>query len=418
MVSDSNLVKPLAGVRVIDASLLGPGALSALLADLGADVLKVESPSGDYVRQMSWPIIDGVSLLHWKCNRGKRGVALDLRQPEGVEIFLDLVRESDAVVVAMRPGALERRGIGFDKMLEINPRIVLCNISGYGATGPYRDMASHGIAYDTWAGVVAPVYDEQGRPYLSDHTSIGIHAGPLFGALAVVSGILSARETGTGMQFEIAQSDAAASFDWVRSEGFKAHEQPEDRVTGNKADNYKRRPPGMGGMKEAVRYQMYESADGHVLFMASEQEFWKNFCAGIDRMDLFEANPGSTYADHAIGNDELRATLAEIFKTRTSAEWIEFGQQAGTAIAPVNTPRTLPDDPQFRDRLGWLPREAHGTELLPSPIKVVGGELAPPRKAPVLDEHTDEVLSEILGLDADRLAQLRAGGVIGPKQDV
>ena len=205
MVSDSNLVKPLAGVRVIDASLLGPGALSALLADLGADVLKVESPSGDYVRQMSWPIIDGVSLLHWKCNRGKRGVALDLRQPEGVEIFLDLVRESDAVVVAMRPGALERRGIGFDKMLEINPRIVLCNISGYGATGPYRDMASHGIAYDTWAGVVAPVYDEQGRPYLSDHTSIGIHAGPLFGALAVVSGILSARETGTGMQFEIAR---------------------------------------------------------------------------------------------------------------------------------------------------------------------------------------------------------------------
>ena len=152
--------------------------------------------------------------------------------------------------------------------------------------------------------------------------------------------------------------------------------------------------------------------------MASEQEFWKNFCAGIDRMDLFEANPGSTYADHAIGNDELRATLAEIFKTRTSAEWIEFGQKAGTAIAPVNTPRTLPDDPQFRDRLGWLPREEHGTELLPSPIKVVGGELAPPRKAPVLDEHTDEVLSEILGLDADRLAQLRAGGVIGPKQDV
>ena len=192
---------------------------------------------------------------------------------------------------------------------------------------------------------------------MSDHTSIGIHAGPLFGALGVVVGHPPRRgRPARACSSRSRSRDAAASFDWFAAKGSRRTNSPRTEVTGNKADNYKRRPPGTGGMKEAVRYQMYESADGHVLFMASEQEFWKNFCAGIDRMDLFEADPGSTYADHASGNNELRASSREIFKTRTTAEWIEFGQEAGTPIAPVNSPRTLADDPQFQDRLGWLPR--------------------------------------------------------------
>ncbi len=205
---------PLAGLRVIEVSMLGPGATGTHLADLGADVIKVEPPKGDYIRQMTWPIINGSSLMHWHISRGKRSITLDLRTDEGKEMFLELVADADVVIEAMRPGALAKRGLGFDELLEVNPRIVFCTISGYGATGPYKDLPSHGIAYDTWAGLVIPDRDEDGYPCIPEHPSVGIHAGPLFGAFGILAGVIRARETGEGSYFEIAQSDSAAAMDW------------------------------------------------------------------------------------------------------------------------------------------------------------------------------------------------------------
>ena len=150
---------------------------------------------------------------------------------------------------------------------------------------------------------------------------------------------------------EIAQSDAAAYFDWYRIETWKGYdERPDTEVTGNPSDDYERRAPGLGGMWEGVRYQYYEASDGHILFMASEQAFWKNFCEGVDRMDLFEKWPGKRIADHARGNTELQAILRDIFKTRTINEWIAFADEHNTTIAPANTPQTVRDDPQFQDR--------------------------------------------------------------------
>ena len=125
---------PLAGVRVIESSLLGPAAMALHLGDLGADVIKVESPAGDYVREMTWPIIRGVSLMHLHINRGKRSLTLDLKTPEAVEIYKELVRGADVVVEAMRPGSLARRGLGYEELRAIQPRIVFCNLSGYGMT--------------------------------------------------------------------------------------------------------------------------------------------------------------------------------------------------------------------------------------------------------------------------------------------
>jgi len=403
----------LSGVRVVECSLLGPAAITTHLADLGADVVKVEPPSGDYIREMTWPIVEGVSLMHLHVNRGKRSLALDLRTDEGREVFRDLVRGADVVVEAMRPGGLERRGLGFEALQEINPRLVFITISGYGMTGPYKDMPSHGLAYDTWAGLVIPEVDEEGFTAIPEHPSIGIHAGPLFGALGILAGIIDARATGVGCRMEIAQSDAAAAIDWLRSETWKAYERPEDEVTGNKADGYARRAPGTAGMRNGVRYQIYESKDGHVLFQASEQAFWKNFCAGVGREDLFERWPGSRVADHAPGNRELQAELRTIFLARTSAEWIAFGDEHNTPIAPVNTPRTLADDPQFDARLGWLPRTELGAEQLPSPLKLVGDELPRPTRAPTVGEHTETVLRGTLGYDDARIAELRAAGAFG-----
>jgi crotonobetainyl-CoA:carnitine CoA-transferase CaiB-like acyl-CoA transferase len=369
---------PLSGIRVIESSLLGPAAITTHLADLGAQVIKVESPAGDYVREMTWPIIRGVSLLHLHINRGKHSLTLDLKKPEAVQVYKDLAKDADVVVEAMRPGSLARRGLGYDDLKEINPSIVFCNISGYGMTGPYQTLPSHGIAFDTWAGIVNPAYDEEGFCYIPEHASIGMHAGPLFGALGILAAVIRARETGRGSFLEIGQSDAAAYMDWYRSESWMAYERPEDEVTGNKADGYVRRAPGTAGMKEGVRYQMYESSDGHVLFMASEQAFWKNFCECVGRPELFERWPGSKYADHARGNRELQRELREIFKTRTAAEWIRLGDEKNFPIAPVNTPKTIAQDPQFRQRFRLYPHERHGADMLPFPVKYIGETLPEP----------------------------------------
>jgi crotonobetainyl-CoA:carnitine CoA-transferase CaiB-like acyl-CoA transferase len=405
---------PLAGVRILEASLLGPAAITSSLVDLGAEVIKIESPSGDYIREMTWPIVEGVSLMHLHLNRGKRSIVLNLKTPEGVATFKELAASADAVVEAMRPGTLDRLGLGYEQLRQINPAIVFCTISGYGMTGPYAKMPSHGVAYDTWAGIITPEYDEDGHCHLPYHVSIGINAGPLYGALGILAGIVRARATGQGSQLEIAQSDAAAAFDWYRSESFKAYERPQSEVTGNKSDDYVRRAPGTAGMKDGVRYQLYESSDGHILFMASEREFWKNFCEGVGRPDLFESHPGAKFADHAVGDLELRDELAAIFKTRTSAEWITWSEEVNTTIAPVNTPANLEADPQFRDRLGFeLDHEHHGADMLFTPIKFMDEQLPFPELAPTVGEHTDEVLREVLGWDEDKLDAVRSSGALG-----
>lgn len=407
-------VGPLAGVRVIESGILGPGAITHHLADLGAEVIKVEGPpAGDYIREMTWPIVEEISLMHLHIARGKKSIMLNLKDPAGVEVYKDLVRDADVVVEAMRPGALERLGLGYDVLKEINPAIVFATISGYGATGPYAQLPSHGIAYDTWAGVVKPEYDEEGFCFIPEHASIGIHAGPLIGAFGILAGVTQARSTGSGCFLELAQSDAAAYMDWYRSESFMAYERPEDIVTGNKADDYRRRPVGTAGMKEGVRYQMYESSDGHVIFMASEQAFWKNFCESEDRTDLFEKWPGSRVADHAPNNRELQAILRDIFKTRTSQEWIARADEHNFPVAPVNTPETIRADPQFQDRFPLYGHEEHGADMLPYPIKFTGAELPVPTHAPTPGEHADQVLRTVLGYDDDRINQLKEGGTLG-----
>ena len=204
--------------------------------------------------------------------------------------------------------------------------------------------------------------------------------------------------------------------DWLRSETWLAYERPESEVTGNKADDYERREPGTAGMIEGVRYQVYEAKDGrYVLFMASEQMFWKNFCVAVDRIELFERWPGSKFADHAVGNLELRRELRDIFRSRSAVEWIEYGVERNFPVAPVNSPKTIAEDPQFQDRFQWYPVEQLGAEQLGSPLKFVGEQMPVPSHAPTVGQHTDEVVTDLLGWDAARIAESRArGGLGGP----
>ncbi|GIW44702.1 MAG: CoA transferase [Candidatus Binatia bacterium] len=405
----------LAGVRVLECSLLGPAATGMHLADLGAEVIKVEAPGGDYVRKMAFPIINGISLLHWHLNRGKRSIVLDLRQAAAVDVFLRLVEKVDVVIEAMRPGALARRGITFERMCQHNPRIVYCTVSGYGMTGPYRDLPAHGIAFDAWAGVARPTTEAHGFPAIPSYTAIGMNAGPLYAAMGILAALLRSRATGQPCWLEVAQSDAAAAFNWNGIEGNKAYERPPSEVTGNDGDGRgERRPVGDNSMTDAVRYQFYRTKDGMILFMASEQQFWRNFAYGIGRPDLFEAHPGARYADHARGNLDLRRELADIFATRTTAEWVQFGLQVNTPIAPVHDTKTITRDPHFRERIGFWSRDRVGTELMPSPVRLVNEELPIPEAAAVEPGcDTERVLQELLDLTPERLSQLRAQGVFG-----
>lgn len=409
---------PLAGLRVLDCSLLGPGAAAMHLADLGAEVIKIEPPGGDYVRRMAFPIIDGISLLHWHINRGKKSIVLDLRSADGVETFLDLVRVADVLIEAMRPGALDRRGLTVERLRAANPRLVYGHISGYGLTGPYRDLPSHGYAYDAWAGVARPQFEPDGKPFIPAYTTVGIHAGPLYAALGILAAVLRARSTGVGCELEVAQSDAAAAFQWNGIEGNKAHERPEDEVTGNDGDGKPgpRRPMGGETMRESARYQFYRSRDGFILFMASEQAFWRAFCRAVGRDDLFDRFPGAAVADHARGNQELRDDLTAIFAERTSAEWLDLAGRENLPIAPVNDAATIAADPHFQARLAWMPRDRCGTDLMPSPIRWLAETTPIPEKAAVEPgQDTEAVLRDVLGYDELRIDALRRAGALGSR---
>jgi crotonobetainyl-CoA:carnitine CoA-transferase CaiB-like acyl-CoA transferase len=416
MSSDDTLqtISLLETVKVIDFSVLSPAGLAQQLADLGADVIKVERPGkGDPVRQIAWPVIEGVNLEHWHWNRGKRSLALDLRSAEGIEVFVDLVRTADVLVEGMRPGALERLGLTLERLWQIKPALVVCGMSGYGASGPYRDVPAHGLAFDAMAGVAPPGRTKDGFATIAPHTSIGMNAAALYGALGVVSAVLRARATGAGCALEIAQSDAAIAVNWLRIEGEAAYDRPTEEVTDRHGAAFdERRAVGFDDFDDAVRYQYYASSDGYVLLMASDRKFWRNFCEGVHRMDLYEAQPGEEMADHARGNSELRRELSKIFATRTTSEWMEYAARVDTAIAPVHDSRSVRNDPQARDRIDWLPSRTHAADLMRTPLKLVGAQLPEPRRAPTVGQQTDEVLREVLGYTPERIADLREHEIV------
>jgi crotonobetainyl-CoA:carnitine CoA-transferase CaiB-like acyl-CoA transferase len=399
----TGIFEPLRGVRVIEVALLAPDALAMHLADLGADVIKVEEPgAGDYVRDVGALKVEGISALHRRWNRGKRSIALDLRTEAGREVFEDLVRVSDVVVEGLRPGALDRRGLGFGRLQAVNRAIVLTSLSGYGQDGPYRELASHGVAYDAYAGFAPPVAGPQGWPSVPHHTDVGIHAAPLFGALATVSAVLAARQSGTGAHLDISEADVAAWWNGPLLE----------------LERWRSREPEAAGasgpdLSRSVRYQYYATADGaYVLFMATEEKFWRRFCEGTGRQDLYERFPPRAHSTHETGNEGLRAELVALFATRTRAAWVEFFLAHDIPGAPVHVEGEVGSDPHFRARAHWLSSDTHGMAILGTPTKAVGAMLGDPGPAPPVGAHSRQVLSEVLEYESERIERLFSEGVV------
>jgi crotonobetainyl-CoA:carnitine CoA-transferase CaiB-like acyl-CoA transferase len=419
---------PLTGVRILEVSMFAPDAVGMHLADLGAEVIKVEAPGlGDPARLLGLPL-DGESPATRRWNRGKYSIAIDLRSPDGASLFRELAAKSDAVVEGMRPGSLERRGLGHAALLETNPQLVFASVSGWGEQGPYRDLGAHGLAFDAWAGL-APPREDAGRPTRPEgHVWQGLEAGPLFAAFAIVSAILEARSGGRPRRIEVSQADAAAVWNgWHIAYEAAAHEEPEsdpearraqlERIQALAASAELESPEGPeGSPANDVRYQYYAASDGHILLMATEKRFWKNFCEAIDRMDLFERWPGRSPADHDHGNEALRSELTAIFATRTRTAWIALFLEHDVAGAPVYEAGEAWQDAHFATRGLWTPAEIHGMRVPGSPLRIDGQIALAPRAAPKHGVDTDHVLRNVLGYDDARINELHKKQAVESKR--
>jgi len=404
------------GLRVVEVAILAPNMVGMHLADLGADVIKVEMPGrGDYTWSTGPVRAGGLSFLHLRWNRGKRSIALDLRTSEGADVFLDLVRDAEVVLEGMRAGALAKRGLGYERLREVNPALVFCATSGFGQTGPLRDLPTHGVAYDAYGGLALPNRTPEGFPAIpDDYRDIGTQAGALYAALGVLAAVTRARATGEGACIDVAQADAAVTWS----------------AYGLDAELTRRRNAELGGepvvtpapgggervsMRESVRYQYYDTADGRtILFQASERHFFQTFCRAVEREDLLEGDTGAEFGEHARGDLELRRALADIFVTRTQQEWVDFFVAIDVPGGPVHRVGELPDDSNFVARADIVEHDhpvAGPLRLLGSPIRADAprGAMGP---APATGAHTDEILRDVLGYDPVRIAGLREAGVV------
>lgn len=387
---------PLAGVRILDLTRLLPGPYATLvLADLGADVVKVEDPQGgDWLRWMP-PLAGEQSGAFHALNRNKRSLALDLRRPEGVEAFLRLAARADAVVESFRPGVLDRLGVGYEALRARAPGLVLCSISGYGQDGPYAARAGHDLDYCAVSGVLAA----NGPPDAPRPLGVQV-ADVAGGAWPAVAGILAAllrrAATGEGAHVDVSMTEGALALlamplgmAWARGAPLARGRELLD-----------------GG---AACYGVYRTRDGRFVALAAlEPPFFAAFCDAVGRPEL-----AARQWDE--GGAGLRAELEAIFASRARDEWAAFAAAHDACVAPVlegDEPRA---DPQLAARGAFVevdtPWEGRALPAVASPVRL-RGEAAPRRPAPRLGEHGEAVLAEA-GFSPAEIAALRAAGALG-----
>jgi alpha-methylacyl-CoA racemase len=391
---------PLEGVRVLDLSRLLPGGFcSLLLADFGADVVKVEDTGmGDYIR-WSTPSYEGAhesarSALFLALNRNKRSIRLDLKQERGREALLRLAREYDVVLESFRPGVLERLGVGYERMREENPGIVFCAISGYGQDGPKRDASGHDMNYLGLIGLLGLTGARGGEPVQSAGQIADIGGGALMAAFAILLALRERERSGEGQLVDVSMSDGALSWLSLVAAAYFA-----DGVVPRRGEL-----PLAGSL---ICYRPYECADGWVTLGALEPKFWQAWCRGVGREELvakqFE-RPGS----------DAHGEVAEIFRGRTRDQWEAFAREHDCCLEPM-----LELDEALcsqlvaeREMVVELsqPGAARPVRQLGLPVKLgrTPGEHGR-LPGPALGEHTEEVLLAA-GYGAQDLAELFASG--------
>ena len=383
------------GIRVLDLSRLLPGPYATqLLADAGADVIKIEdTDAGDYARMMPPYTDDGVGGIFDAVNRGKRSVALDLKADEGREAFLRLAETADVVFEQFRPGVVDRLGVDYESVRERTDDVVYCSLSGFGQTGPYADRVGHDLNYVGMAGLLDLTReDADSQPQIPGYP-IGDMAGGLFAAFSIVGALLSRELGNTGGEYvDVAMTDVVASFSHAVATDAFSDDDPRPGET-----------PLTGG---APWYDVYRTADDEFVTLAAlEPKFWATFCEAVDREDLVDAHMTEDPAER----EALRAELADVFAARSRDEWEDLLGDVEAMVAPVQRLSETLDSEyaaarDLVERDGSNPRV--GFPALASETPAETGESLPGH-----GEHTDPVL-EAVGYDPTELDDLRQSDVI------
>jgi crotonobetainyl-CoA:carnitine CoA-transferase CaiB-like acyl-CoA transferase len=396
---------PLEGLTVLDLTRLLPGGFcSLLLADFGADVIKVEDTGmGDYIRWSS-PGYDGVeasarSAAFLALNRGKRSIRVNLKSAGGREVLRRLARGADVLLESFRPGVLDRLGVGYERLREENPGLVYCAITGYGQDGPNRDRSGHDMNYLGLNGLLGLTGDADGPPVQAAGQIADIGGGALVAAIGVLIALRERERSGRGQLVDCSMFDGSLSWlAMVAAQTFAGGSVPRRGSL-----------PLAGGI---VCYRPYRCSDGWVTLGALEPKFWSEFCRGVGREDLIEHAfdpPGS----------EAHAAVSEIFAGRTREEWREFASEHDCCLEPVLDLDEALDSELVtaRDMVVEIdqPGAAQPVRLLGLPIKLSRTPGDPARApGPGLGEHTEEVLAAA-GFTAEEIASLeRSGAVAGP----
>jgi len=391
----------LSGVRVLDLTrmLAGPYC-TLLLADMGAEVIKIERPGkGDEIRRMGPPFVEGVSAYFISVNRNKLSLTLDLKSPKGKEIFLKLVEDSDVVVDNFRPGVMEALGFGFEALKSRNPKIIACSISGYGQTGPYRDRPAYDLVLQAMGGVVALTGEPGGKPVRCG-IPIGDLAGAMQAAFSIVSALFARERTGEGAFLDISLLDSLVFLAPYIAQYYFA----DGKVMG----------PSGSKHRSVTPYQVFESKDGYLVVAVFGEGFWPRFCEAVGRPDLAEDPRFKTNLDRVAHREILDPMLEELIRTRPTREWLEALEKHEIPACEVKTIDKVLEDPQLlaRGMIGEMVHPVCGTvKTLANPVKVGGAE-GEIRHAPLLGEHTNDLLSRVLNLTPSEITQLRKEKVI------
>nr|BAL57576.1 formyl-CoA transferase [uncultured Chloroflexota bacterium] len=390
----------LSGIRVLDLTrmLAGPYG-SQLLADLGAEVIKIEAPGGDPMRHMGPYFARGESAYFLSANRNKKSVVLDLKSDQGRQVFLDLVAVSDVVFENFRPGVMGRLRCDYDTLKTVNPRLIMCSISGYGQTGPRRNQPAFDLVLQALGGGMS-VTGEPGQTPVRMGLPIADLAGGMFGALAVAAALHRRNQTGQGAHLDISLLDGQVSLLTYLAQYYLISGQV---------------PQPMGTQHEnVVPYNAFATADGYLAVAIFTEKFWAAFCRALEHEEWINDPRFATNEDRRQNRDILNELLAQTFRTRSTAWWMARLQEVGVPAAPVQRVDQVLNDPQVLARKMRITVE-HPTigqlELLGNPIKVddTPGTFSPP---PLLGQHTRQVLSELLGYSPEKIAGLEQTGAI------
>jgi len=388
---------PLEGLKVLDLTRLLPGGYATLLmADLGADVVKVEEPGqGDYIR-WSPPMVGAHSAAHIALNRNKRSVTVNLKTSEGRALLMSLVSAYDVLIESFRPGVMDRLGVGYETLCERNPKLVYCAISGYGQDGPRAQVAGHDANYIGYAGLLSVIGAQGERPVIPGVQIGDLAGGGMSAVIAVLAALVRRGVTGRGDFCDISMMDGAVSWSSIHAAEFFASGGVPQRELMTLSGAF-------------PCYRVYPAADGWVTVAALEPQFWAGLCAAIARPDLVDDG-------FATGprRDVVLGELEALFATRTRAEWMSHFDGLDVCVGPVNDFAEAFADEQVQHRKMVIEADVEGVSFkhIGNPVKLssMTSDLLR-RPAPELGEHTDEVLAEA-GIDEAQRAALRAASAV------